>query len=192
MRVSSRLSVMVFILLGTTRHARAAPQNILFIMADDLGWRDLGCYGSTWPGVTKGGTVNDNLIQSIDWMPTLLEMVDVSLPSNAKPDGISIAPAIKGGALNRDTIFTHFPHDTPASGQHPGSSVRRGDWKLIRLFAGNEDGSDKLELYNLRADLGETRDLAAEKPELARELNALISGFLKDADAVIPKLNPEF
>ncbi len=145
-----------------------------------------------WPGVTKAGTTNDTIIQSIDWMPTLLDIAGVPLPKGAKPDGISIVPAIKGGTLPRDTIFCHFPHDTPASGQHPGTSVRRGDWKLIRLFAGNADGSDKLELFNLKEDLGETNDLSAEKPELARELNALIDGFLKETDAVIPKLNPAF
>ena len=145
-----------------------------------------------WPGVTKPGTSNDTLIQSIDWMPTLLDMAGVPLPANAKPDGVSLAPLLKGGKLVRDTIFCHFPHDTPASGQHPGTSVRRGDWKLIRLFAGNDDGTDKLELYNLADDLGETRNLADGKPDLVRELNVLITGFLKDTDAVIPKLNPAF
>jgi len=145
-----------------------------------------------WPGVTKPGDVNDTIIQSIDWMPTLLDMAGVALPSGVKPDGISIVPALKGETLHRDAIFTHFPHDTPASGQHPAVSVRRGDWKLIRFFAGNEDGSDRLELFNLKDDPGENQDLASRKPDLARELNQLIDGFLKETDAVIPKLNPSF
>lgn len=145
-----------------------------------------------WPGVTKAGTENDSVIQSIDWMPTVLDMAGVSLPPNVTPDGVSLASMLKGGTLARDTIFTHFPHDTPASGQHPGTSVRRGDWKLIRLFAQNDDGSDQLELYNLRDDLGETKDLAAEKPELVRELNALITGFLKASEAVVPIRNPNY
>jgi arylsulfatase A-like enzyme len=125
-------------------------------------------------------------------MPTLLDMAGVPLPKDAKPDGMSIVPALKGGTLARDTIFTHFPHDTPASGQHPGTSVRRGDWKLIRLFAQNDDGSDQFELYNLRDDLGKTKNLAAEKPELVRELNALITGFLKETAAVVPIRNPNY
>lgn len=145
-----------------------------------------------WPGVTKPGSVNDTVIQSIDWMPTLLEMTGVAIPPRAKPDGISIAPVLTGGTLAREAIFTHFPHETPASGQHPGTSVRRGDWKLIRLFANNDDGSDQLELFNLREDLSETKNLAVDKPELARELNTLISKFLADADAVIPVLNPSY
>ena len=145
-----------------------------------------------WPGIAKGGKVNDTVIQSIDWMPTLLDMVGVPLPKNVKPDGISITPAIQGGTLARDTIFTHFPHETPASGQHPGTSVRRGDWKLIRLFAQNDDGSDQFELFNLRDDLGETKSVAAEKPELVRELNSLITKFLADTEAVVPIRNPSY
>jgi arylsulfatase A-like enzyme len=145
-----------------------------------------------WPGVTKAGTVNETIIQSIDWMPTVLDMVGVALPAAAKPDGISIVPAIKGGTLAREAIFTHFPHDMPASGQHPGASVRRGDWKLIRLFAQNDDGSDQLELYNLKDDLGETMNLVSAQPERVRALNELITHFLREADAVIPVLNSNY
>ena len=145
-----------------------------------------------WPGVTKAGTSNGTVVQSIDWMPTLLEMTGVPLPPEVKPDGISIVPAIKGEGLKRDAIFCHFPHDTAASNQRPGTSVRRGDWKLIRLFAANPDGSDRLELYNLKSDLGEATNLAASQKELANELNALIDGFLKSSGAVIPKLNPNY
>ncbi|HEU5115316.1 MAG TPA: sulfatase, partial [Isosphaeraceae bacterium] len=117
-----------------------------------------------WPGVTKPGTTNDTIIQSIDWMPTLLDMANVPMPETAHPDGLSLAPLLRGEKeeLDREAIFCHFPHDTPASGQHPGVSVRRGDWKLIRLFAQNDDGSDQFELYNLRDDLGETKNLASE------------------------------
>lgn len=71
-------------------------------------------------------------------------------------------------------------------------SVHRGDWKLIRLFAQNNDGSDQFELYNLRDDLGETTNLAAAKPELVRELDALITGFLHAAEAVVPICNPAY
>jgi arylsulfatase A-like enzyme len=145
-----------------------------------------------WPGVTQPGSSNDTLIQSIDWMPTLLEIANVPLPANAKPDGLSLVPVLKGEKLNRDTLFCHFPHDVPASGQHPGASVRRGDWKLIRLFAQNDDGTDQFELYDLNTDLGEKMNRAAEKPDLVRELNALLDGFLKDTQAVIPKRNPDF
>ncbi len=145
-----------------------------------------------WPGVTQKGTTNDAVIQSIDWMPTLLDMAGVPLPKNVRPDGVSLAPLLKGGTLARDAIFCHFPHDTPASGQHPGTSVRRGDWKLIRLYAQNDDATDRLELYNLRSDPGEMENLAAKEPERARQLNALITKFLVDTEAVVPVRNPGY
>ncbi len=145
-----------------------------------------------WPSVTKPGTTNESIIQSIDWMPTLLEMAGIPMPATAKPDGQSIVPALKGGELKRDAIYCHFPHDVAASGQRPGTSVRRGDWKLIRLYADNADGGDKLELYNLKTDLGESTDVSLENPTIVTELNALITGFLKESDAVIPKLNPGY
>jgi arylsulfatase A-like enzyme len=132
------------------------------------------------------------MVESLDWMPTLLDMAGVPLPREAKPDGLSFASVLKGGTLARDAIFCHFPHDTPASGQHPGTSVRRGDWKLIRLHARNDDGTDRLELYNLHSDPGEMKNLAAEEPERARELNALITKLLVDTEAVVPVRNPGY
>jgi hypothetical protein len=77
-------------------------------------------------------------------------------------------------------------------GFYAGTYVRKGDWKLLRFYARNDDGSDDLELYDLKNDLGERRNLAKEKPELVKELNGLITDFLKDTEAVVPKLNPNF
>jgi hypothetical protein len=133
-------------------------------------------------------------VQGTDLFPTLLELTQLPQPASVKFDGASFAPALRGEPLKRDTIFSHFPHSgrSDIDGFRPATWVRRGGWKLIRFFADNDDGSDKLELYNLRDDIGETKNLAAEKPELARELNVLIAGFLKDTEAVVPVLNPNF
>ena len=65
--------------------------------------------------------------------------------------------------------------------------MRSGDHKLIENF---EDG--KLELYDLRADIGETRDLAAAKPEKVRELHSKMKRWRKDVGAEIPPRNPKF
>lgn len=147
---------------------------------------------AVWPGKIAAGVTSDAVVQSTDFFPTLLDLVQLPRPVGVKFDGESFAPALRGEPLARDTIFSHFPHSgrSDIEGFRPGTWVRRGDWKLIRFFAGNDDGTDRLELYNLREDVGETRNLAKEKPELARELNALITGFLEDTEAVIPKLNP--
>ena len=102
-----------------------------------------------------------------------------------------------GQGAVRYRVFCHFPHGSPhqaanISGFLPCTSVRRGDWKLIRFFAGNDDGSDCLELYNLKDDTGESKNLAAAKPELVPELNELIDSFLRDTEAVIPVRNPGY
>jgi arylsulfatase A-like enzyme len=67
-----------------------------------------------------------------------------------------------------------------------------GDWKLIRFFADNDDGSDRFELYNLKDDLGESKNLADANPERVGELDELITGFLRDTEAVIPVRNPGY
>ena len=147
-----------------------------------------------WPGKTKAGSRSDTLAQSTDFFPTLLEMTKLETPKGAKFDGTSIAPAFLGEPVKRDVLFSHFPHGgrSDIDGFRPATWVRNGDWKLIRFFADNPDGSDKLELYDLKLDVGETKNLAPEKPELAKELNGLIGGFLKDTEAVVPKRNPNY
>lgn len=150
-----------------------------------------------WPGKVKAGTVNDALFQSTDFYPTLLAMCGLKPRAGLKLDGCDQSGTLLGGASPRDRVFCHFPHGSPNQavqipGFLPGTYVRKGDWKLVRFYADNDDGSDRLELYDLKNDAGESKDLAAEKPETARELNALISAFLKDTDAVVPVRNPAY
>jgi arylsulfatase A-like enzyme len=150
-----------------------------------------------WPGKAKAGATSDILFQSVDFYPTLLSFVGLKPRDGLKLDGHDQSKALLGGASSRDRVFCHFPHgnatrDSVMDGFYAGTYVRKGDWKLIRFYARNEDGSDDLELYDLKNDLGERRNLAKEKPELVKEFNGLITDFLKDTEAVIPKLNPNF
>jgi arylsulfatase A-like enzyme len=147
-----------------------------------------------WPGRTKAGSTSDTVIQSTDMFPTLLAVTGTPAPKDLKFDGVDVSAAFTGQAVKREMIFSHFPHGGRADidGFRPGTWVRKGDWKLIRFFAAGDDGSDKLELFNLKDDIGETKNRAAEKPELAKELNAHISAFLKDTEAVVPKANPNY
>ena len=63
---------------------------------------------------------------------------------------------------------------------------------MIRFYCDSPAQKDRFELYNLREDIGETRDLAAENPAKVDELSKLIDGFLADTDAVIPAPNPNY
>ena len=150
-----------------------------------------------WPGKAKAGATSDILFQSVDFYPTLLSFVGLKPRDGLKLDGHDQSKALLGGDSPRDRVFCHFPHgnatrDSVMDGFYAGTYVRKGDWKLLRFYARNDDGSDDLELYDLKNDLGERRNLAKEKPELVKELNGLITDFLKDTEAVIPKLNPNF
>ncbi len=148
-----------------------------------------------WPGKAHAGATSDILFQSIDFYPTLLAFLGIKPRDGLKLDGLDQSEALLGGASPRDRVFCHFPHgnaprDSIMDGFYAGTYVRKGDWKLIRFYARNDDGSDDLELYDLKHDLGERHNLAMEKPELVEELNGLITDFLKDTEAVVPKLNP--
>ncbi len=147
-----------------------------------------------WPGVIKPGTTSGAMFQSMDFYPTLLEMLGA--PAPAQPiDGISQVKALRDGVEVRDTVFCHWPHgggNDINPGWAPSTSVRKGDFKLIRFFADNEDASDRLELYDLSSDPGETVNLVNQAPRITRRLNGLIDGFLRDTDAVLPKSNPNW
>ena len=145
-----------------------------------------------WPGKVKPGSRSDALLSSIDWYPTLLEMAGVQPKQAVKLDGVSQTPALLGTSTPRETVFCYFPHYTPVTGALPATWVRRGDWKLIRFFCDNPDQSDRFELYNLKTDIGETKNMAVEKPELVKELDSLIDAFHKNTGALIPQKNPAF
>ena len=145
-----------------------------------------------WPGLTKPDASTDSIIQSTDYFPTFADLLKLKVPGTVKFDGKSFAPALRGQAHDRGPTFCHFPHSTPASGGLASTWVRVGDWKLIRFFCENADQSDLLELYNLKDDLSETKNLADQNPDKAKELNLLIDGFLKDSEAVVPLKNPAY
>ncbi|MCR4415941.1 MAG: sulfatase [Thermoguttaceae bacterium] len=147
-----------------------------------------------WPGITAAGARSDALIQSEDFYPTLLEGLGLKLAPGQRFDGVSILPALKGLPLARDAVFQYFPHAPGVPDWLPPSvSVHRADgWKLIRIFHGGDNGAHRYLLFNLRDDLGEKHNLAAQKPELVRELDALIEKFLADTKAVVPIPNPAF
>ena len=146
-----------------------------------------------WPGVTKAGSRSDQVVQTSDFYPTLLNGLGVALPQNHELDGIDITPALKGGTLDRDAIFTYFPHAPPIPDWLPPSmSVHAGDWKLIRLFCQGENGAHDYLLYNLKDDIGETTNLAASHPEKTQQLDRMIQKHIEDTDAVVPQPNPKF
>jgi arylsulfatase A-like enzyme len=146
-----------------------------------------------WPGVTKAGSRSDEIIQTSDFYPTLLNGQGIALPANHAIDGMDIKPALMGGKLERKGIFTYFPISTPVAEWLPPSvSVHSGQWKLIRVFFGGEDGQHDYKLYDLSTDIGERNNLADANPERVKRLDLLIEKHLSDTEAITPEPNPDF
>lgn len=146
-----------------------------------------------WHGVTKPNTTTDALFLTTDFYPTFLQMVGSKMNPDAHLDGVSQVPVLRGGKAVRDEVFVHFPH---GAGQRPGSkpssSLRTGDWKLIRFYADAADGSDRHELYNLTADIGESHDLSGSEPKRFEQLADHMDALLRETEAVVPKKNPDW
>jgi arylsulfatase A-like enzyme len=138
-----------------------------------------------WPGVTPRGAVCHEPVLSTDLFYTLGEMAGLSPPAESPADGCSLAPLLKNpqGHLDRDALYFHYPHYYETTS--PVSSIRAGDWKLLEYYEDHH-----AELYNLRADLSEKTDLAAQQPEKTRQLRDRLHAWLEAVDAQMPVENP--
>lgn len=145
-----------------------------------------------WPGKIPPGSVCNEPAMTIDILPTIAELVGAKLPDH-KIDGLDIWPLLSGaaGAKSPHDAFYFYFSDNELQ------AVMRGRWKLqlahnYRTLGGKPGGKDgqpvayeqrkllKPELYDLENDIGETIDLAASKPEIVRELEALAERARED------------
>jgi len=132
------------------------------------------CY---WEGHIEHGRTDSTPVISVDMLPTILEAAGLKAPSNI--DGKSILPILEGRKhkLSDRAIFWHYPH-YHKGGATPYSSVRKGEWVLIRFY---ETGVE--ELYNLKEDLSQTNDVASRNPVIVRKLDKILDKWLIDTDA---------
>ena len=147
-------------------------------------------YIFAWPGKIEAGTTSDRPINSVDLYPTLLEINGAERPTQ-RLDGLSYLSELKGGGAQqaaRRPLFWHFPGYLGAGEDSwrttPVSVIRDGDWKLLEFL---EDRH--LELYNLRDDLSETKDLAASMPDKTKQLHGQLVAWRNEIDAPMPKPN---
>jgi arylsulfatase A-like enzyme len=142
----------------------------------------------SYPPKIEAGSTSAVPAMSIDLFPTLAELCGLS---EQKPqpawDGISIAPVLlQKGTVERDNLYWHYPHYHPG-GATPYGAVRSGDWRLIEFY---ENG--KVELYHLKDDIGEAKDLAEALPEKREALLALLRAWRTNVGAQMPTPNPDF
>jgi arylsulfatase A-like enzyme len=139
-----------------------------------------------WPGVTKPGSVCGNPVHGTDFYPTLLEMAGLPLRPEQHYDGVSLVSALKGNKdFDRGPMIWHYPVALSHEHSESGSAIRVGDWKFIQFY---NDG--RQELYNLKNDIGETKNQTQSMPEKAAEMKAQLDAMLKEHGAKIPTSDP--
>lgn len=141
-----------------------------------------------WPGITRPGSVDTTTpVISVDFLPTVLDIAGVPAAGRPSSDGESLVPSLRGEVVGKDrALFWHYPH-YHTGGATPYSAIRDGDWKLIHFF---ED--DRVELYNLGEDIGETRDLAQAHAVRTSKLRAKLDAWRKQVGAQMPTKNPAY
>ena len=139
-----------------------------------------------WPGKIAAGSVCDTPVITADIFPTIAAMSGTQKYSGHPIDGVDIGPLLRGGSLKREALYWHYPHYSNQGGP-PGGVIRKGDWKLIEFYEDNH-----LELYNLKQDVAEEHNLAADYPDRARELRRELDQWRKSVNAVMPRPNPAY
>ena len=154
-----------------------------------------------WPGVIPAGSQSAEPVIGVDLYPTLCAIGGAELPTRQSLDGVNLLPLLRGDvkSLGDRALFWHFPaylqayqvwdeQRDPLFRSRPCSIIRLGDWKLHQYFEDNA-----LELYNLREDIGEQRNLAQSNPAKKQELLKRLQQWQQAVDAPIPrKLNPAY
>lgn len=122
-----------------------------------------------WPGKVKAGSQSDQPTAFWDWLPTFAEITGSEEPEGI--DGVSFLPTLLGkeGQKEHDYLYWEF-HELGGR-----QAVLKDGWKLVKLNV-KDPGKTKVELYNLKEDISESKDLAAEFPEKVEELESVIRG----------------
>jgi arylsulfatase A-like enzyme len=135
-----------------------------------------------WPQKIKPDQVLNTPVISMDIFPTLAHAAGLeNMP--VKSDGLDIVQLMQK-PKQRNTLYWHFPHYRHSPG--PYSIIREGDWKLIKWYEGPK------ELYNLKEDLSESKDLSKQMPEKVAHLEKKLMAHLKQNTDRIPVPNPDY
>ncbi len=131
-----------------------------------------------WPGHIAAGRVdNTSVISSLDWLPTVCKLAGVRVPEEVKPDGEDVSDIWLGSSRPRRTPLCWewlFRVSGEGEYQPPTLAIRDGDWKLFM----NHDGSHA-ELFDIAEDPAEIHEMAADRPEVVRELSAKLAAWVK-------------
>lgn len=141
-----------------------------------------------WPGKIAAGKTNDGLMATIDLLPTFASLTGAKVPDDRAIDGVNQLNFILGNSKSARKTYLYNPGSASVQSTIlQGNAIREGDWKLIsplKVMNFLEDGgSGNWELYNLKKDIGEKKNLADQYPEKVERLKRL----LKSSEEKFPK-----
>ncbi|MFN7139708.1 MAG: sulfatase [Limisphaerales bacterium] len=138
----------------------------------------------SWPKMFRPGKVLSMPGVTTDLYPTFLEAAGIARDKTTILDGVTLLPVMKNPVARPKSreFYWHYPHYHHS---RPSGAIRSGDWKLIEFF----DTGD-LELYNLREDISESRELTSQNPSKAKELHRALQQWRHSVNAQMPQLNP--
>jgi arylsulfatase A len=123
-----------------------------------------------WPGKIAAGTQSEHISAFWDILPTMAELTGQTKPSQA--DGISMLPALLGNESEQkkhDWLYW----EVAVPGQKPQKqALRMGDWKAVKVRG--KKGNGALELYDLKTDIGETKNVAAGHPDIVAKMESIM------------------
>jgi uncharacterized sulfatase len=146
-----------------------------------------------WPGAVEAGSTCSEPVISVDFFPTFLEIAGLKDQAKKLIDGVSLVPVLsQGGTLSRPAIYWHYPH-YHGSSIGPCGAVRAGDYKLIEWFDESICGAGgEFELYNLKEDIGEQKNLAKKMPERVENLKKMLYNWRSEVNAQMLTPNPGY
>lgn len=128
-----------------------------------------------WPQgkVVKGKW--DGLCGALDMFPTLIEMAGLKMPDTRPLDGKSVWPALRDNKPS--------PVDSYYWSWHNEDAVRTADWRMHRF-------TDRVELYDIRKDIGETTNVADQNPEIVAALKKKMDTWVESMGVALSHLPP--
>lgn len=139
------------------------------------------------PDQLVSGRVSPAIVTSMDFYPTILEMIGAEPMPDQHVDGQSFKNVLDRKVSSvRDEFLVYYPH-YHGSASVPSVALRQGNWKFVKFYESGE-----LELYDLDTDVGEQRNLASAMPELADAMDSAIEARLQAMSARRPTANSEY
>jgi arylsulfatase A-like enzyme len=144
--------------MGPLRGGKGGPKYEGHMRSPTIAW---------WPDTVPAGTGCSEIAATIDVLPTVAELTDAQAPADRVIDGKSFVDLLLGKPGAKSAHPVHF---------YEYEGVRRGKWKYVKA---NAKGKSADQLYDLEADIGETKSVAAQNPEILAELKGLLRAHVQ-------------